>query len=139
MFDIGFSEMLMIAVIALVVLGPERLPRVARQVGQWTGKLQRYVSEVKSDINRQMELEELRRLKTQVQDAAQAIESSVSEAVSGAQAELQSIGAEVGLNEAPTDWDSVYAIRRTRDRIKDRRIEREKLLGRRRPRRNLYR
>ncbi|MFZ9492885.1 MAG: Sec-independent protein translocase protein TatB, partial [Burkholderiaceae bacterium] len=88
MFDIGFSEMLMIAVIALVVLGPERLPRVARQVGQWTGKLQRYVSEVKSDINRQMELEELRRLKTQVQDAAQAIESSVSEAVSGAQAEL---------------------------------------------------
>jgi sec-independent protein translocase protein TatB len=139
MFDIGFSEMLMIAVIALVVLGPERLPRVARQVGQWTGKLQRYVSEVKSDINRQMELEELRRLKTQVQDAAQSIESSVQEAVSGAQSELQSIGAEVGLNEAPTDWDAVYAVRRARDRIKDRRIEREKLLGRKRPRRNVYR
>lgn len=139
MFDIGFSEMLMIAVIALVVLGPERLPRVARQVGQWTGKLQRYVTEVKSDINRQMELEELRRLKTQVQDAAQSIESSVQEAVSGAQSELQSIGAEVGLNEAPTDWDAVYAVRRARDRIKDRRIEREKLLGRKRPRRNVYR
>ncbi|NDA73929.1 MAG: twin-arginine translocase subunit TatB, partial [Betaproteobacteria bacterium] len=122
MFDIGLSEMLMIAVIALVVLGPERLPRVARQVGQWTGKLQRYVTEVKSDINRQMELEELRRLKTQVQDAAQSIESSVQEAVSGAQSELQSIGAEVGLNEAPTDWDAVYAVRRARDRIKDRRI-----------------
>lgn len=131
--------MLMIAVIALVVLGPERLPRVARQVGQWTGKLQRYVTEVKSDINRQMELEELRRLKTQVQDAAQSIESSVQEAVSGAQSELQSIGAEVGLNEAPTDWDAVYAVRRARDRIKDRRIEREKLLGRKRPRRNVYR
>ncbi|HAB46920.1 MAG: twin-arginine translocase subunit TatB [Betaproteobacteria bacterium] len=139
MFDIGLSEMLMIAVIALVVLGPERLPRVARQVGQWTGKLQRYVTEVKSDINRQMELEELRRLKTQVQDAAQSIESSVQEAVSGAQSELQSIGAEVGLNEAPTDWDAVYAVRRARDRIKDRRIEREKLLGRKRPRRNVYR
>ncbi|NDE45013.1 MAG: hypothetical protein EB006_03080, partial [Betaproteobacteria bacterium] len=123
----------------LVVLGPERLPRVARQVGQWTGKLQRYVTEVKSDINRQMELEELRRLKTQVQDAAQSIESSVQEAVSGAQSELQSIGAEVGLNEAPTDWDAVYAVRRARDRIKDRRIEREKLLGRKRPRRNVYR
>ncbi|NBO94492.1 MAG: hypothetical protein EBU79_01355 [Betaproteobacteria bacterium] len=122
-----------------MVLGPERLPRVARQVGQWTGKLQRYVTEVKSDINRQMELEELRRLKTQVQDAAQSIESSVQEAVSGAQSELQSIGAEVGLNEAPTDWDAVYAVRRARDRIKDRRIEREKLLGRKRPRRNVYR
>jgi len=139
MFDIGFSEMLIIAIVALVVLGPERLPRVARQAGQWLGKLQRYVADVKSDIGRQMELEELRRLKAQVQDAAQSIESTVQEAVSGAQTELQAIGAEVGVNEAPTDWDRIYATRRMRDRIKDRRIEREKLLGRKRPRRKFYR
>jgi hypothetical protein len=63
----------------------------------------------------------------------------VQEAVSGAQAELQAIGAEVGANEAPTDWDRIYALRRMRDRIKDRRIEREKLLGRKRPRRKFYR
>ncbi|MCZ8097779.1 MAG: Sec-independent protein translocase protein TatB, partial [Burkholderiales bacterium] len=60
MFDIGFSEMLVLAVVALVVLGPERLPKVARQAGAWMGKLRRYVDDVKSDINRQMELSELR-------------------------------------------------------------------------------
>ena len=62
MFDLGFSELLLIAVVALVVLGPERLPKVARQAGAWMGKLQRYVADVKSDINRQMELDELRKL-----------------------------------------------------------------------------
>ena len=54
MFDIGFSEMVVLAVVALVVLGPERLPKVAKQGGQWLGKMRRYVDDVKSDINRQM-------------------------------------------------------------------------------------
>ena len=72
MFDIGFSEMVVLAVVALVVLGPERLPKVAKQTGAWMGKLRRYVDDVKSDINRQMELSELRNLKNQVTDAARA-------------------------------------------------------------------
>ena len=62
MIDISFWEIAVIGVVALVVLGPERLPRVARQAGQWMGKLQRYVADVKSDLNRQMELDELRNL-----------------------------------------------------------------------------
>ena len=85
MFDIGFSEMVIIAVVALVVLGPERLPRVARQAGQWMGKLQRYVSDVKSDINRQMELDELRKLQSEVTTAAKSFEGSMQSVVSDAQ------------------------------------------------------
>ena len=85
MFDIGFSEMVVLAVVALVVLGPERLPKVAKQAGLWISKLRRYVDDVKSDINRQMELSELRNLKTQVTDAAQELQTSMQSTVSGVQ------------------------------------------------------
>ena len=55
MFDIGFSEIVVIAVVALIVIGPERLPKTARTLGHLFGRLQRYVSQVKADINREME------------------------------------------------------------------------------------
>ena len=58
MFDIGFSELLVIAVVALIVIGPERLPKVARTVGHLIGRMQRYVNDVKADISREMELDE---------------------------------------------------------------------------------
>jgi len=80
MFDIGMTELLLIGVVALIVIGPERLPRVARTAGHLFGRLQRYVNDVKADINREMELDELRKLRTQVQDAARDIERSVSSA-----------------------------------------------------------
>ena len=70
MFDIGFSELVVIGVVALIVIGPERLPRVARTAGHLLGRFQRYVAEVKSDINREMELAELKKLQTTVEDAA---------------------------------------------------------------------
>ena len=78
MFDIGFSEIVVIAVVALIVIGPERLPKTARTLGHLFGRLQRYVNDVKADINREMELDELRKLQTQVQTAARDIETSVS-------------------------------------------------------------
>lgn len=62
MFDIGFSELLVIGIVALVVLGPERLPRVARTLGHLFGRMQRYVAEVKSEINSEMELEEFKKI-----------------------------------------------------------------------------
>jgi sec-independent protein translocase protein TatB len=80
MFDIGFSEIVVIAVVALIVIGPERLPKAARTLGHLFGRLQRYVNEVKSDISREMELDELRKLQQQVQSAARDIETSVSSA-----------------------------------------------------------
>ena len=77
MFDIGFSELMVIGLVALIVIGPERLPRVARTLGHLTGRLQRYVADVKADINREVELDELRKMKDSVQQAATSIESSV--------------------------------------------------------------
>src|SRR5215468_4501826 len=72
MFDIGFSEILVIALVALIVIGPERLPKVARTLGHLFGRMQRYVNDVKADIAREMELEELRKLQTTVEEAAPA-------------------------------------------------------------------
>ena len=77
MFDIGFSEIVVIAVVALIVIGPERLPKTARMLGHLFGRLQRYVNEVKADINREMELDELRRLRQEVKGAASDFERSV--------------------------------------------------------------
>jgi sec-independent protein translocase protein TatB len=77
MFDIGFSEMVVIAVVALVVIGPERLPKTARTLGLLFGRLQRYVNDVKSDIRREMELDELRGLQREIQGAAREFEQSV--------------------------------------------------------------
>ena len=77
MFDVGISELMVIGVIALVVIGPERLPRVARTVGHLMGRLQRYVSDVKADINRELQLDELKRLQQQVVDQANEVKANV--------------------------------------------------------------
>jgi sec-independent protein translocase protein TatB len=95
MFDIGASEIFVIGVVALIVIGPERLPRVAKTLGHLFGRLQRYVSEVKSDINREIELEELRALKATMQDAARTIEQSVNSQVNYIDNEVKQAGAEV--------------------------------------------
>lgn len=81
MFDFGFSELMIIAVVGLIVIGPERLPRVARTLGHLFGRMQRYVTEIKADINREVELDELRKLQSSMKEAAQEIEESVSKQV----------------------------------------------------------
>jgi sec-independent protein translocase protein TatB len=77
MFDIGFSEMVVCAIVALVVIGPERLPRVARTLGVLFGRLQRYVAQVKSDINREMEMADLGKVKTEFESAARSFETDL--------------------------------------------------------------
>lgn len=77
MFDVGISELMVIAVVALVVIGPERLPKVARTAGLLLGRLQRYVSDVKADINREIQLDELKKLQQQVTDQVTSLEASV--------------------------------------------------------------
>src|SRR5882672_11349752 len=79
---------MVIAVVALIVIGPERLPRVARTMGHLFGRLQRYVNDVKADINREMELEELRKFKSTFEDAARGFESDVNTTVSSVQGEV---------------------------------------------------
>ncbi len=88
MFDVGFSELMVIAVVALIVIGPERLPRVARTMGHLFGRLQRYVNDVKADINREIELDELRKFKSTVEDAARGFEGTVSSTVDSVQSEV---------------------------------------------------
>ena len=90
MFDFSFAELGVIGAVALVVLGPERLPKVARTVGDWVGKAQRYVAQVKSDINREMELAELKKLQEEARDAAQSVKSSVENAMSSVESEVRS-------------------------------------------------
>jgi sec-independent protein translocase protein TatB len=91
MFDISFTELMFIAVVALLVIGPERLPKVARTVGHVFGRMQRYVNDVKSDISREIELDELRKLQTSMQDAARSFEQSVTSEINAAESELSKI------------------------------------------------
>ena len=93
MFDIGFSELLLIGVVALVVIGPERLPGVARTLGHLFGRMQRYVNEVKSDIQREVELDELRKLRESVEQSARDIEHSVSREFVSAEREMRELQA----------------------------------------------
>jgi sec-independent protein translocase protein TatB len=106
--DIGFSELMVIGVVALIVIGPERLPRVARTAGHLLGRFQRYVSEVKADINREIELSELKSIRSSMEDAARSIEStvksemhSVEDGFRSAQAQLD--GAGEALEQAQQD------------------------------------
>ena len=97
MFDIGITEIMVIAVVALVVIGPERLPRVARTIGTLLGRAQRYVNDVKAEVNREMELEELKKLQTEMQSAARDIQQTVSTAGADVQSAVQDV--EKSLND----------------------------------------
>ncbi|MFP3555833.1 Sec-independent protein translocase protein TatB [Paraburkholderia sp. SIMBA_049] len=77
MLDLGLTKMALIGVVALVVLGPERLPRVARTAGALFGRAQRYVNDVKAEVTREIELDELRRMKTEFESAAHNVESTI--------------------------------------------------------------
>ena len=95
MFDIGFSEIVVIAVVALIVIGPERLPKAARTLGHLFGRLQRYVNDVKADITREMELDELRKLQKEVQTAATELKTSVESAAQGVESGVRDVEREL--------------------------------------------
>ena len=114
MFDVGFSELVLIGIVALVVIGPERLPKVARMAGHLLGRMQRYVNDVKADINREIQLDELRKLKSDVQDTAlnleasirgemQAAEKAVSEHVQSARNALDDLAASSAAGQTQTE------------------------------------
>ena len=77
MIDLGIEKMLVIGAVALIVIGPEKLPRVARTVGTLLGKAQRYVADVKAEVNRSIELEDLKKMKDTVETAARDVENSI--------------------------------------------------------------
>ena len=103
MFDIGFTELLVIALVALIVIGPERLPRVARTLGHLAGRLQRYVADVKADINREVELEELKKMRDSMQQAASSMESSFNAELQRTESELNAAAEGKPQAEAPAE------------------------------------
>ena len=111
MFDIGFSELVVIAVVALIVIGPERLPKAARTMGHLFGRLQRYVNDVKADINREIELDELRKLQREVQTAAADLKSSVEGAARDMETGARNVENELnaGATESPAAADAEAA------------------------------
>jgi sec-independent protein translocase protein TatB len=90
MIDFGFDKLALIGAVALIVIGPEKLPKVARTVGHLFGKAQRYVSDVKAEVNRSIELDELKKMKTQFEDAARDVQSSVEQNVRDASQSFES-------------------------------------------------
>jgi len=90
MIDFGFDKLALIGAVALIVIGPEKLPKVARTVGHLVGKAQRYVADVKAEVNRSIELEELKKMKSQFETAARDVEQSVQQEVNSAQSSINS-------------------------------------------------
>jgi sec-independent protein translocase protein TatB len=81
MIDLGLSKLALIGVVALIVIGPEKLPKVARMAGTLYGRAQRYLHEVKSEVSREIELDELRNLQKEVQETAQSLKSDVENSI----------------------------------------------------------
>ncbi|AMG37718.1 Sec-independent protein translocase protein TatB [Achromobacter xylosoxidans] len=95
MFDVSLTELMVIGVVALIVIGPERLPKVARTVGHLLGRAQRYVNDVKSDIQREIELDELRKFKSEMETAAQDVHQSLNDTHNALQEPVQQFRAEL--------------------------------------------
>ncbi|MCV0439972.1 MAG: Sec-independent protein translocase protein TatB [Hydrogenophaga sp.] len=104
MIDLGISKLALIGAVALIVIGPEKLPRVARTVGALLGKAQRYVSDVKAEVSRSMELEELKKMKDTVTEAARDVENSVQSGASDFEKSWSD--ATAGLDGATSSYDA---------------------------------
>ena len=110
MFDIGFSELVVIGVVALVVIGPERLPRVARTLGVLVGRMQRYVSQVKADINREMELAELGKVKQEFESAARSFQTEVESKAADVEREIRDAQAQIDRELASGAAETTAAV-----------------------------
>lgn len=96
MIDLGISKMALIGAVALIVIGPEKLPRVARTIGTLLGKAQRYISDVKAEVGRSIELDELKKMKETMETAARDVESSVQAGSRDFKQQMDAIGGEIG-------------------------------------------
>lgn len=90
MIDLGLSKLALIGVVALIVIGPEKLPKVARMAGTLYGRAQRYLNEVKSEVSREIELEELRNLQKTVEESAQSFKDEVEQSVASSISDVES-------------------------------------------------
>ena len=105
MIDLGISKIALLGVVALIVIGPEKLPRVARTLGNMMGKAQRYIADVKAEVNRTMDLEELKKMKETVEGAARDVESSVQSTAIDFEKEWDSTTASLSNDTPHTPWE----------------------------------
>ena len=103
MFDFSLAELVVVMVVALIVIGPERLPKVARTLGHLYGRAQRYVNGVKADISRDMAMDDYRQLQQKIQAEASALQQSVQQAAQTVDQQVQQINRAVAepLHETP--------------------------------------
>lgn len=118
MIDLGISKLALIGAVALIVIGPEKLPRVARTVGTLLGKAQRYVNDVKAEVNRSMDLDELRKMKDTVQDAARDVEHSIQTGASDFEKQFSEVGQTSSELTEPTPSYPEYKHPRKKWRLK---------------------
>lgn len=109
MFELSFGKMMIIAVVALIVLGPEKLPKVARTLGHLLGRARGYANQVKQDIDREMQMDELRKLQEQAKDAARSFETAVNDAGRTVEQEAASVQSSVNTSLAQAESDSLSA------------------------------
>ncbi len=103
---LDFSEILLIGGVALVVLGPERLPQAARTMGQWMGKLQHYVGQVRSDFDREFHLADLRAIGEEARSSARSVEASLRTTASGVESALAGARDDVMASVGDNGWSS---------------------------------
>ncbi|RZT32423.1 Sec-independent protein translocase protein TatB [Cupriavidus agavae] len=120
MIDLGISKLALIGAVALIVIGPERLPKVARTVGALVGRAQRYINDVKAEVSREVELEELRKMRTEFETAARDVEQTIhkevnehtqalNEALNGAEPAEGASGFDSGISAGYVpSWDSAH-------------------------------
>jgi len=117
MIDLGVSKLALIAVVALIVVGPERLPKVARVAGNLFGRAQRYMSEVKSEVNRQMEMEEFRKIREESTAVLKEVENSIHSTAQEATTHLSDqadlgLASSTGFDAVPNEQDVIQKTRR---------------------------
>jgi sec-independent protein translocase protein TatB len=110
--DLGISKMALIGAVALIVIGPEKLPRVARMVGTMLGRAQRYVADVKAEVNRSMDLEELKKMKDTVETAARDVQTSIDTTTSNLNADFEKSWSDATGEAASTSYASVPSYER---------------------------
>ena len=111
MLELSFGKMMIIAVVALIVLGPEKLPKVARTLGHLLGRARSYANQVKQDIDREMQMDELKKLQEAAKDAAKSFETAVNDA--GRSVEQEASSASKAFNEMESDYHAKLATAET--------------------------
>lgn len=117
MFDIGVTKLAIVGGIALIVIGPEKLPAVAKTLGTLLGRARRYVADVKEEVNRSMDLEELRKMRDTVESAAQAVETSIQTSADEVQ-KTWSAATYAGQEAVSLPYYSVHTVPKKRWRAK---------------------